>query len=255
MIAGLELWLPPELSVFWWVVLTGLSFVTSAMTASFGIGGGVALITVLLLLLPATVVLPLHGIVQAGSNASRAFIMREWVRWPLVGWFALGAVFGVSLAASVVVALPPRILTGVLSVFILWSIWAPGFSKRAIADKTFIGVGAVATFLTMFVGATGPLVAAFWRVDALGRQGVVATHGAAMFVQHSLKALAFGMLGFAFSQWWLPIISMVVAGYFGTRLGKQILSRLPEALFATLFKWTLTVLALRLAWSALVGKG
>ena len=49
MIAGLELWLPPELSVFWWVVLTGLSFVTSAMTASFGIGGGVALITVLLL--------------------------------------------------------------------------------------------------------------------------------------------------------------------------------------------------------------
>lgn len=246
-------WLPAQLDVFWWLVLTALSFLTSAMTAAFGIGGGVALISVLLLVLPPMVVLPVHGIVQAGSNAGRAWVMRESIHWPVVGWFALGSTLGIALASQVVVALPHRLLSGLLAAFILWSIWAPGLSKRSIADKGFAIVGAVASFLTMFLGATGPFVAAFWRVEKLGRQGVVATHGAAMTVQHGFKVIAFGLLGFAFSQWWVPIVSMVVAGYFGTRLGKRILARLPEALFATLFKWTLTLLAVRLAWSAVAG--
>ncbi len=246
----LEAWLPAELPLFWAVALTVLSFFTSAMTAAFGIGGGVALITVLLLILPPASVLPVHGVVQAGSNASRTWIMRESVRWSIARWFAVGAVIGVILASMIVVALPQRLLQAVLAVFILWSIWSPGIRKRAIADKGFVAVGAVATFLTMFVGATGPLVAAFWRVEALGRQGVVATHGAWMTVQHTLKVIAFGWLGFAFQDWLPVIVAMVAAGYLGTMAGKKILARLPEALFARLFKWTLTILALRLGFAA-----
>lgn len=249
----LEAWIPAELGVGWALALTGLSFFTSAMTAAFGIGGGVALIAVLLQILPPAVVLPIHGIVQAGSNASRTWIMRESVNWRIAAWFAVGAVFGVLLAASVVVALPQRLLQGVLAVFILWSIWGPGVRKLAIPNKVFAVVGAVATFLTMFVGATGPLVAAFWRVEVLGRQGVVATHGAVMFVQHGLKVLAFGFLGFVFSDWWVVILAMVVAGYMGTLVGKKVLSNLPEAVFARVFKWTLTLLSLRLAYSAVFG--
>ncbi len=220
------------------------------MTAAFGIGGGVALITVLLLILPPAIVLPVHGVVQAGSNVSRTWLMRESVRWPIAGWFAIGSLAGVLVASSIVVALPQRLLQGVLAAFILWSIWSPGFKKRAISDRGFVAVGAAATFLTMFLGATGPLVAAFWRVEALGRQGVVATHGAVMSVQHSLKVIAFGWLGFAFQEWLPVIAAMVVAGYLGTIAGKHILARLPEALFARLFKWTLTLLALRLAYAA-----
>jgi len=249
----LDLWLPAELSTAWALGLTVLSFFTSAFTAAFGIGGGGALITMMLLILPPTIVLPLHGVVQTGSNAGRAYAMRASVRWPLVGWFALGSVLGIAAATMVFVALPQRLLLGLLASFILWSLWMPGLSKRAIADRSFVGVGAFASFATMFVGATGPLVAAFWRVEALGRQGVVACHGAVMTIQHGLKVVAFGWLGFAYGQWLLLIVAMIVSGYAGTLLGKHLLSRLPEKQFATIFKWTLTVLALRLAWGALAG--
>ena len=247
----LDGWLPGELSAGWAMALTVLSFFTSAFTAAFGIGGGVALITMLLLILPPAIVLPLHGVVQMGSNAGRTYAMRSSVRWPIVGWFALGSLLGVSLAAMVFVALPQRLLLGLLASFILWSLWMPGISKRAIADRSFTIVGAVATFATMFVGATGPLVATFWRVEALGRQGVVACHGAVMTVQHGLKVVAFGWLGFAYSEWLALIVAMIVSGYGGTLLGKHLLSRLPEKQFALIFKWTLTLLALRLAWGAL----
>ncbi|MEZ5741322.1 MAG: sulfite exporter TauE/SafE family protein, partial [Burkholderiaceae bacterium] len=244
-------WLPSELSPTLAVGLIILSFFTSAFTAAVGVGGGVALITVLLLVLPPLVVLPLHGIVQAGSNLGRAYVMRDSVHWRITRWFAMGSIIGVVLAGLVFVNLPPKVLLIALSLFILWSLWAPRFKASSLPVPGYAGVGLVATFLTMFLGATGPLVAAFWDPARLGRHGVVATHGAAMSVQHLLKVAAFGYLGFAFGQW-LPLIgAMIVTGYLGTLVGKRVLGWLPEAQFARIFKWTLTLLALRLLWSGL----
>lgn len=243
--------LPDILSPGWALTLIFMSFLTSAFTAAFGIGGGVALITVLLQILPPAVVLPLHGIVQTGSNGGRAWAMRESIHWPIWRWFLIGSIVGVALASMVFFSLPTRALLLCLSAFILWSLWAPKFKASGIPEVGFIGVGALATFLTMFVGATGPIVAAFWDQKKLGKQGQVATHGAVMTVQHGLKCVAFGFLGFGFSEWLPLIIAMVVLGYAGTLLGKKVLARLPEETFAIGFKWTLTLLALRLAYQGL----
>ncbi|MGB7300272.1 MAG: sulfite exporter TauE/SafE family protein [Burkholderiaceae bacterium] len=243
MIASL---IPESLSVGWAIALTVLSFFTSGFTVAFGIGGGIALITILLQILPPAVVIPLHGIVQAGSNSGRAFAMRESVVWPIVGWFAVGATVGVIAASLIIVTLPGRLLMVLLALFILWSIWAPKFKANNIPVKGFAGVGMLATFLSLFVGATGPVVAAFWNQKKLGRQGQVATHASVMTIVHTLKCVAFGYLGFAFTEWLPLIVAMVVSGYLGTLVGKHVLSKLPEEVFAIGFKWTLTVLALRL---------
>ncbi|MEZ5654107.1 MAG: sulfite exporter TauE/SafE family protein [Burkholderiaceae bacterium] len=248
-----EAWLPEALSPTAAVGLVLLSALTSAFTATFGIGGGVALITVLLMILPPAAVLPLHGVVQAGSNAGRAAAMARHVRWPIAGWFTLGAVLGVSVGAMVFVNLPSRWLLGVLAVFILWSLWAPRLKASALPERGYAAVGALATFLTLFLGATGPLVAAFWDPARLGRHGVVATHAAAMTVQHALKVMAFGYLGFAFGDWLPLIAAMIASGFVGTLAGKWLLGRLPEAAFASIYKWVLTGLAVRLLVSAVFG--
>ncbi|MEZ5660972.1 MAG: sulfite exporter TauE/SafE family protein [Burkholderiaceae bacterium] len=233
----IEAWLPAAVSPLVATGLIILSALTSMFTATFGIGGGVALITVLLTILPPTVVLPLHGIVQAGSNAGRAVAMARDVHWKITGWFAGGAVLGVAAATMVFVSLPTRLLVVVLALFILWSLWAPRFKASALPVPGYAGVGAVASFLTLFLGATGPLVAAFWDPARLGRHGVVATHGAVMTVQHTLKVIAFGYLGFAFSEWLMLIAAMVASGFVGTLVGKWLLGRLPEAAFARIYKW------------------
>jgi uncharacterized membrane protein YfcA len=230
-----------------------LSFFASAFTAGLGIGGGIAVITVMLQILPPAIVLPLHGVIQTGSNVGRVWAFREHVDRMIVGWFAIGSVLGVALAATVIVNLPARLLMVALALFILWSIWSPVFRAADIPVRGFSVVGAVTTFLSMFLGATGPLVAAFWNTARMGRQAVIATHGAVMTILHGLKVVTFALLGFSFAEWIPFLVAMVAAGQLGTITGKRALTNLPEEIFITAFKWALTLLALRLGYSGLFG--
>ncbi len=253
-VQGVLQWLvPTALTPASMVLLLLASVLTSAVAAAFGIGGGVGMIAVLLTALPPTVVVPLHGVIQAGSNFGRAITMRADISRTIVPVFAAGSLVGVTLGSLLVVNLPTRTLQVVLGLFILWSLWFPGLKASRIPDKGFFLVGAGASFCTMFLGATGPLIGAFWNVDKLGRKGVVATHAACMTIQHVFKVVAFVVLGFVFAPWIPFLAAMIAAGFVGTLLGKRVLSRLPERLFAGVFKGILSLLALELLRSAIVG--
>lgn len=244
--------LPDQLTPAWAVSLILLSFFTSAFNATFGIGGGLVILTVLLQILPVALVIPLHGLIQLGSNTGRSWNMRSSVCVPILRWFALGAIVGVVAASLVFVTLPTRWLTITLGLFILWSLWAPRYNFLSIPDSGFFPVGAVATFFSMFLGATGPMVAAFWNQQRLGgKEGQVATHGAVMAITHALKCLAFGFLGFAFSEWLFFLLAMVSVGYAGTLAGTKLLSRIDEKTFRAGFKTVMTLLALRLIWQGI----
>jgi len=249
----IQQWLTPgDLTVFWTIMLIIASMFTSALTAALGIGGGVSLMTIMLNVLPPAIVLPIHGVVQLGSNGGRALIMREHIHRPIIGWLAIGTVIGIVIASFIFFALPTKALKIILALFILWSLWTPKFKASAIPEWGFLGVGALAAFATMFVGATGTLLGAFWDHERLGKMGVVGTHAASMTIQHGLKVVAFGFLGFSFREWLPLVLAMVASGFVGTILGKRILSWLPEKSFKILFKLTLSGFALRLLWTALV---
>ena len=64
----------------------------------------------------------------------------------------------------------------------------------------------ITTFLTMFVGGTGPFVAAFISPDRFGKEETVASHASCMTMQHGLKVIVFGLFGFAFGPW-LPLLA------------------------------------------------
>lgn len=70
---ALLVWLlPADLSLWAVLALVATACLTSAMTAALGIGGGVLLLAIMSMLLPAAAIIPLHGLVQLGSNANRA---------------------------------------------------------------------------------------------------------------------------------------------------------------------------------------
>ncbi|MGI9332326.1 MAG: TSUP family transporter [Gammaproteobacteria bacterium] len=244
---------PPELTPVGALGLLVASFITSAMTAGVGIGGGVALISVMASVLPPAVVLPAHGVVQLGSNAGRAFVMRANVDWAIVAPFAAGSVAGVALASPLVVALPQDALQLILAAFVLYSVWAPKPKGLAVRGAGYSVVGTVSSFCTMFVGGTGVLVAAFWSPQRMGRQGLVATHAACMTLQHGFKVIAFGLLGFQFAGWAAMLAAMIGSGFLGTLVGKAVLDRIPQAAFARAFRLVLTALALRLLWLGVSG--
>jgi len=227
-------------------LVVAASFVTSFITVAFGIGGGAALLAILASLLPPAALIPVHGVVQLGSNVGRAALMFPHRDQSVLLPFAAGSLIGVVLGGSVAVQLPGDVLQIGVGLFILWSVVAvpPGFIRRSA-----VIAGAFSSFLTMFFGGTGPFVAAFVKSMGLGRMTYVATHSLLMTIQHLMKIIAFGFLGFAYGPWAPLLVAMVASGFLGTLTGKQVLMRIDEKKFSLALNVILTVLALRLIWA------
>ena len=235
------------------LALVATSTATAAVTAAFGLGGGVILLAVLLTVLTPAMAIPVHAVLQSGANASRAWLMRREVMRPPFLWFLPGSLVGVALGSLLVVDVPARWLSLALALFILWSVWAPKPAPRSLPPARFALVGALSSFLTMFVGATGPLIAAFLPPERYGRLATVATHGACMTVQHLMKLIAFVLLGFSLADWLPLVVAMLGGGVVGTLAGRAVLQRLPETLFRQGFRLVLTALALKLLVDAITG--
>ena len=76
--------LPDGLSLPIALALIAVSFITSMITAMFSLGGGIAMLATLGLVFPPAVVIPVHGLVQLGSNGGRAIIQRAHIQWHLM---------------------------------------------------------------------------------------------------------------------------------------------------------------------------
>ena len=244
---------PEGLSQFWFIAFIALSFFTSMLTAAVGIGGGTIMLAALAQMLPAAAIVPVHGIVQLGSNTGRALIMLKDVQRPYLLYFFLGCIGGAFIGGKVVVSLPADILRLILGCFILFTVGVGGVMPQKTFNKASFAVGGCVTaVLTMFVGATGPLVVAMVNRLALSPKAIVATTSACLVIQHSLKIAAFGFLGFVFTPYIPMIAAMIFTGFIGTVLGKRILVRTPPRYFKRLLDLLITLLALRLIYVALI---
>jgi uncharacterized membrane protein YfcA len=232
-----------------WVaaLLIVASCFTSAITAAFGIGGGIAMLALMGLFVPVASLIPVHGAVQLGSNTGRAWHQRAFVRMDIAKPFIAGSVVGAVFGVFLVVQLPDALLKLILGGFILVLTWAriPGIDRLNKAGLAVASV--VLALLSMLVGATGPLVAVllarFFQND---RKALIATSAVALTTQHLLKIVVFGLAGFAFWEWVPLVAAMILSGYVGTIYGTALLERMPEATFRKWFRIGISVLALDL---------
>jgi len=243
--------LPDGVPLWAAVALIAVSLITSLMTAAFGIGGGVTLLGAMTVLMPVAAIIPVHGLVQLGSNASRAAIFRNDMDFRLLIAFTLGTALGVGVGVHMVVALPDDILRLVLGAFVLATTWIAMPKRLGGNLPLFTGLGALASLATMFVGATGPLVMALVAPLSAEKKRVVANFAGCMTVQHGAKTVAFGVIGFAFAEWAPLILAMIASGFVGTLIGRKILLKIRETIFRNILKWLMTALALNLIITAL----
>lgn len=239
-----------------WVaaLLVVASTFTSALTAAFGIGGGIAMLVLMGLFVPVAALIPVHGAVQLGSNSGRAWHQRGFVRMDVAKPFIIGSLFGAVLGVFLVVQLPDAWLKLILGGFVILLTWAkiPGIHRLTKADLAVASVGIA--LLSMLVGATGPLVAVlFARFFENDRKALVATSAVAMTTQHLLKIVVFGIAGFAFSEWVPLVLAMILSGYLGTVYGTSLLERMPEDTFRKWFRIGITLLALDLLRRGIAG--
>lgn len=232
-----------SLAAFWAIIAASL--IGSFITAAFGIGGGGLLLAILASLVPPAALIPIHGVVQAGSNAGRMVLFWRQIFWPALPWFAVGTLIGVTLGGMVAVELPPQYVQIGVGLFVIYTVAAKAprwFSRWPLFT------GLISSFLTMFFGATGLFVASFTKSHRLARHAHVATHATLMALQHGLKVVVFGLLGFAYGDWIWVIAAMIAVGLAGTYAGRLILNRLTDARFGIALNTLLVLISLRLIW-------
>jgi len=240
--------LPAGLSEPAFLAILGASFASSFITAAFGIEGGALLLAIMASLLPPAALIAVHGVVQVGSNAGRMALLWRSIYWPALPWFAAGSVIGVAIGGAVVVELPPQYVQIGIGIFVIYTVLtrAPKWFSRWPVLTGFIS-----SFLTMFFGATGLFVASYTKSHSLPRHTHVATHATLMTVQHGLKVLAFGVLGFAFGPWLAVTTALILVGLLGTFAGKLVLNRISDARFGVALNALLVLISLRLIWNGI----
>ena len=98
----------------------------------------------------------------------------------------------------------------------------------------------------MVAGATGPVGAAVLLRRNTGRDWLVVNTAVYMTLNHAIRVVAFLVIGFSFAPWWQLAAGMVVAGICGSWVGTRLRGFVPQLDFQRLFRWMVTLLALRM---------
>src|SRR3546814_9107801 len=97
----------------------------------------------------------------------------------------------------------------------------------------------------MFFGATGTFVSAMVKSMRLGRLEHVATRAACMLAQHSIKVVAFGLLGFNYGPYAGLVVAMIASGFLGTLVSTPVLVKVNDSIFPRVLAVMLSLRALR----------
>ena len=240
----------PDVSLSLFLFLSVATIITTLIGILTGTAGGLALLAIMAIFFPPAVLVPMHTFVQLGVGCSRTLLMWRFVLKNTLLPFSVGAVLGAILGAQFFVSLPSVILQGIIGTMIIFLTWLPKFGIIGSTGWRFLGVGFGATFIGMFVSATGTLVSVFLAGASKKRQNLSSTLGALMSFCHLAKLVAFGILGTSVGEYLPLIFSMIFCAFLGNYIGRYFLNRMPEQWFRIIFKLFMTVLALRLLFVA-----
>ena len=208
--------------------LSAVSFFTSFVTAALGIGGGLGLLSVMPAFLPMSAVVPVHGVTQLVSNASRFVFDWRHAEWRLLPAYLAGACLGGAVGHPFIGRVPDLYLTAVLGVFILLCTWTNVVKKLGKLVTGFFSIAFVQTFLSLFVASVGLISQPVLIKQGLAKNRVIVTHAMQMSVLHGLKVFAFVVAGFPFIRYWQIMLVMTAASAAGSYVGGFCRDRIPE---------------------------
>ena len=226
------------------------ALITATISGVLGMGGGIALLAVFTFLLPAAQVVPLHGVVQLASNFTRTLAFIKHARKEIVFIFTPAAVVGGLIAASIYTGDKLTWLKLAIGTLILLFLFVRRFKKPVESFPLAIYplVGLVAGVASIFVGATGPLLAPFFLRNDLKKEEIVATKAACQIVIHLMKLPIFFSLGFDYAPHIPLLVALIAAVVIGTFLGKRLLEKVSQARFVQMFELLLLLIALQLVY-------
>jgi len=221
-------------------------FVTAMLSGVLGMAGGMILMAILVVLMPVATAMMLHGAVQAFSNGSRAWFLRQHVEWRILPWYGAGAALAVTGFAALTLVPDPAvvlILVGAMPwIAQLTARAGPSGLGRLDISKpgTAVTCGVTVTTAQLLAGASGPLLDMFYLDSPLNRYQIVASKAMTQTLGHLLKLGYYGLLASSAETLpaWLYLAAILIA-VAGTRIGTRLLDKVADDAFRRVSGWVI----------------
>ncbi len=222
-------------------VIGATILVSSFISGTFGMAGGMVLLGVLLVYFPVTTAMVLFSIIQFVANAWRAGLWWRFVLWPIFAWYAVGGVLAFALMRAIAYV-PDKatvyILLGALPflVEILPLSARPNIQWRGVPLIT----GFLTTVVQFVAGVGGPFLDVFFQKSTLDRKTTLASKAVVQTFSHVLRGAYFGSFGTveSFDQPW-PYVAAILVAIAGTSITPLIIERMTDHGFR---QWTRAII-------------
>ena len=223
------------------VVATAVGFTIAGVA---GFGGGVVALPVLVWVFGVREAIPILSISQLFSTASRIWLHRDGISWPV--WFVtspwglplsvLGSFIFISIDTTVLV----RILGVMMLLFVVYTRLPIG---RDFTMKLwgFAPLGAATGFGSAFLGIPGPFAAVFYLAYGLAAGPYIGTSSLGMGIIQVPKLIIFGANGLLSLRVLLLGLGLGAIAASAAYLGRIILRRAPERVFPMIITTMLVV--------------
>lgn len=221
--------------VFLQIALAAL--IAGMLDTVVGFGGALLLIPMLVLIVGGKDAVLLAALIPLGWNIPRVVMLRGWVRWRVVGLFAIGILPGTYIGAQLL----SRIDAALLATIIGWLLVAFGAyyvvrmyvtlpEPRALRPWAYPLVGLVSGIIGGVMGAGhGPLQTGALVASAMPVREVAATNGALGGISTLARLGGYGLEGMLAEELWLPGLIGVAAAWAGATMGVRMARRAKDS--------------------------
>lgn len=199
-----------------------------------GFGGGVVILPVLIWVLGPHEAIPILSVAQLVASVVRFIMYRQHTSWPVVRWFALGAIPIAVLASLLYIQTPADIFVRLLGAGILALVayrYTPWGKRAAVQLRGFVLVGGATSFFSGYLGIGGPVPAPFLLAYGLAGGAYVGTMGCCTMVTQFFKLIVFGGNGLLTPYVMLMGIGIGAISWAGAAVARHLVRRLPRVWF------------------------
>jgi uncharacterized membrane protein YfcA len=222
-------------------VIGATILVSSFISGTFGMAGGMVLLGVLLVYFPVTTAMVLFSIIQLVANAWRAGLWWRFVLWSIFAWYAVGGVLAFALMRWIAYV-PDKATVYILLGALPFAVEV--LPLRARPNIQWRGVPFITGFLTTVVqfmaGVGGPFLDVFFQKSTLDRKTTLASKAVVQTFSHVLRGAYFGSFGTveSFDRPW-PYVAAILVAIAGTSITPLIIERMTDHGFR---QWTRAII-------------
>jgi uncharacterized membrane protein YfcA len=215
-----------------------------------GFGLSTVMIPVMVLYYPLPEALLFVGIIHWFGDIWKLVLFREGIRWRLILSFGIPGILATVLGAALVFRVSASALSRVLGIFLIVYVLLlfakDAFRIRQSLASGMIG-GALSGFCAGIFGMGGTIRSMFLLAFNLPKAVYLATAGAIALAVDTSRLIIYVREGTPLDRWLLwGMLLFVPASFFGARLAKRAVDRIPQHQFRRIVAAFLLVVGLKL---------